>query len=130
MHRNTVFLIILLSAAAVCVSGCVLAAVGAGAAGTVAYLRGDLEAMRAERLNAVYDASLQAMQQMEYKIVKSSKDATTGEIVAKDSQDDKITIKLEATAEGPTSISIRVGTFGSERRSRLIYDKIRTNLES
>jgi hypothetical protein len=49
-------------------------------------------------------------------------------ITTRDAQDKKIKIYLAATAEGTTKISIRVGTFGSEAKSRMVYDKIKTNL--
>jgi len=129
MHRNCVILIVLLAVLMVSVSGCVLAAVGAGAAGTVAYMRGDLEAIRVERVNEVYEATKKAVTDLGYAVTKDQKDATSAEINLRDAQDKKIIIKLNATPEGPTDISIRVGTFGDESLSRLIYDKIKENLD-
>jgi len=118
----------LLAASAVSLSGCLLAAVGAGA-GTVAYVKGDLEVVRPEGVAEVYEATKAAVAQLEYVTTESSKDATSAMVVARDSKDDKIKIKLEATPEGPTSISIRIGTWGDERRSNIIYNKIVENLE-
>ena len=129
MHKREAILIMLLLVSAVSVSGCLLAAVGAGAAGTVAYVKGDLEVIRPERVGEVYEAARKAVEQLEYVTTDSSKDATSALVVARDSQDDKITIKLSATPEGPTAISIRVGTWGSERKSNIIYNKIIENLE-
>ncbi|MHC4150263.1 MAG: DUF3568 family protein, partial [Planctomycetota bacterium] len=59
---------------------------------------------------------------------RKTKDAMSATIVARDSADKKITIKLSATPEKTTGISIRVGTFGDETKSRLIYDQIKKNL--
>jgi hypothetical protein len=129
MRKRDVILIIFLLALTVCLSGCLLAAVGAGAAGTVAYVKGDLEVVRPEGITDVYEATRKAVEQLEYATTESRKDATSALVVARDSQDDKITIKLKATPEGPTEISIRVGTWGSETRSSIIYDKIKDNLE-
>ena len=129
MHKRDAILIMLLLTLAVCLSGCLLAAVGAGAAGTVAYAKGDLEAIRPEGITDVYEAARKAVEQLEYSTTESRKDATSALVVARDSQDDKITIKLKATPEGPTAISIRIGTWGSERRSNIVYDKIKDNLE-
>lgn len=128
MRKRDAILIMLLLALAVCLPGCLLAAVGAGAAGTVAYVKGDLEGIRPEGIEEVYEAAKNAVEQLEYVATESRKDATSALVVARDSQDDKITIKLKATPEGPTEISIRVGTWGSERRSNIIYDKIKENL--
>ena len=82
-----------------------------------------------EGIEEVYEATTKAVEQLEYVATESRKDATSALVVARDSQDDKITIKLKATPEGPTEVSIRVGTWGSERRSNIIYDKIKENLE-
>ena len=107
--------------------GCLVAAVGAGA-GTVAYLRGDLETAEAKGIDAVYAATKKAMEQLELNVSSDTKDALSAEIVARDAQDKKITINLKSTTEGTTKISIRVGTFGSETKSILIYDQIKKNL--
>ena len=129
MRKRDAILIMLLATLAVCLSGCLLAAVGAGAAGTVAYAKGDLEVIRSEGITEVYEATRNAVEQLEYSITESRKDATSARVVARDSQDDKITIKLKATPEGPTEVSIRVGTWGSETRSNIIYSKIKENIE-
>ena len=107
--------------------GCLAAAVGAGA-GTVAYMRGDLEAIEANDIDTVYAATKKAIEQLELNVSSDTKDALSAEIVARDAQDKKIIIKLKSTTEGTTEISIRVGTFGSETKSRLIHDQIKNNL--
>ena len=109
-------------------SGCVAVAVGAGAAGTVAYIRGDLEAVESADLNTVYEATVKAVEELDLAITKKAKDALSATIVTRDAQDKKITIKLATTAEETTKISIRVGLFGSETKSRLVYDQIKKNL--
>jgi len=106
-----------------------VAAVGAAAAGTVAYVKGDLQAVEAKDLSSVYQATKKAYEQLELRITTDSKDALSATIVARDAQDKKVIIKLAATAEGATKLSIRVGVFGSETKSRLIYDQIKKNLQ-
>ena len=110
--------------------GCVVAAVGLGAAGTVAYVRGDLQTVESERIDDVFEAVLKAADELELNVTTKSKDALSAIIVARDAEDKKVTIKLKATAEGPTELSIRIGVFGSETKSRLIYQKIRDNLQN
>jgi hypothetical protein len=130
MRTNGVLLVILLVSAAVSVGGCVAAVVaaGAGAAGTVAYMGGDLEAVESRSLADVYEATLKAVEQLELSTTRESKDALSAVIIARDAQDKKVTIKLRASTEETTKISIRVGVFGDETKSRLIYQKIRDNL--
>ncbi len=127
MRTKQTLLILLLVGPAVLIQGCVVAAVGVGA-GTVAYVRGDLEAVEAKKLDEVYEATEKAIEELELNVTKKSKDAMSATIVARDAQDKKITIKLGATTEDTTKISIRIGLFGSETKSRLILDKIKENL--
>jgi hypothetical protein len=128
MQIQRIFLTVLLFGAVVSMSGCLAAAVGAGAVGTVAYMKGDLEAVEAEDINVVYEASKNALKQLGLSVTKESRDALSGVITARDAQDKKVTIKLSSTTEGATKISIRVGLFGNEMKSNLIYQKIHDNL--
>lgn len=128
MYKRQLLLILLTVGIAVGLSGCMAAAVGAAAAGTVAYVKGDLQAVEAKDLSSVYQATKKASEQLGLWITKDSKDAMSATIIARDAQDKKIIIKLAATAEGATKLSIRIGVFGSETKSRLIYDQIKKNL--
>lgn len=128
MQIKRFLLIILLIGIAVFSQGCVVAAVGVGAAGTIAYVRGDLEAVESHNLDNVYEATLKALDELELNVISKSKDALTATINARDAQDKKIKIILKKTAEQTTKISIRIGTFGDETKSRLIYQKINYNL--
>ncbi len=128
MYKGQVFLVLLLSGAAVLAQGCVVAAVGAGAAGTVAYVRGDLQTVETAGLDALYKASLEAIDELELAVIQKAKDAMTAEIISRDAEDKKIRIKLKSTAEGMTELSIRIGMFGDETKSRLIYETIKKEL--
>jgi hypothetical protein len=68
------------------------------------------------------------VEQLGLNIGSDTKDALSAEIVTHDAQNKKIVIKLKSTLENTTHISIRVGTFGSETKSRLIYEQIKKNL--
>lgn len=111
-------------------SGCVAVAVGAGAAGTVAYLAGDLEAHQAYDIDTVFAASKEALAELGMKLVEgeTNEDALAATIVARDAADKEIVVKLKATMTGGTDISIRVGTFGDDTKSQLVYEQIRKNL--
>ncbi len=127
MRKKQAFLIILL-VGSMLLQGCVVAVVGIGAASTVAYIRGDLESMESENIDVVYEATLKALEELELRVTRKSKDALGAEIITYDAQDKKITIRLKSAAEKTTELSIRIGVFGSEAKSRLIYQKIQKNL--
>jgi cytidylate kinase len=110
------------------VQGCMaVVLVGAGA-GTVMYVRGDLEAVLSNDIDSVYQAAQKSLEQLELKVSSKVKDALAAKIVARDAQDKKITIKLNSTAENTTELNIRIGLFGDEVKSRLIYEQIQKNL--
>jgi hypothetical protein len=88
-----------------------------------------LQAVESESIDDVYEASLKALKELELLPTRKSKDALGAEIDTYDAQDKKITIRLKSTAEDTTELSIRIGVFGSETKSRLIYQKIRENLQ-
>jgi hypothetical protein len=127
MRKEKLYLAVLLISIAVLVQSCVVAAVGAGA-GTAVYVMGKFKTYEAHDITTVYAATQKALEQLELNITGKTKDAMSAKIVARDSADKKITIKLGATPEQTTKISIRVGFFGNETKSRLIYDQIKKNL--
>ena len=129
MKSQQVILVLLVLCSPVLLGGCMLAAVGAGAAGTVAYVKGDLEAVEAKKLDTVYDATKKALEQLELSVSVDTKDKISATIIARDSSDKKITVKLSAATEDSTKISIRFGTFGSETKSGMVLDKIKENLK-
>ena len=128
MKGAGILLGLLLVYAALMVQGCVMAAVGAGAAGTVAYIRGDLEVVEPASFDEVYVVTRAVLEQLELNVIKDSKDAISAVIVALDAADKKITIKLSGTTQRTTEISIRVGLFGDETKSRTIYQKIHDSI--
>jgi len=128
MQKEKLFLPLLLVGMTVLAQGCAVAWVGAGA-GTVIYAMGDLEAVVAKDINAVYQATLKALEQLEFRVSSKVKDALAAKIIARDAQDKKITIKLASTAEDATKLNIRIGLFGNETKSRLIYEQIQKSLQ-
>ncbi len=129
MKKQGVILAGLYVAAAVMLSGCIIAAVGAGAAGTVAYVKGDLEVIEAKKLEVVHEATVKALKELELSIIQDTKDKMAATVIARDSQDKKVTVKLTAVTDESTEISIRFGTFGNEAKSTMVYNKIKENLE-
>lgn len=122
------FLTIVLIMMSFGMSGCMLLLVGSGVAAGVGYAKGDLEATLDKPITAVYDASLACLTQMELPVIQKSQSLLDAEIIGRTSQDKKIRIVLKRKAENTTGLFIRIGTFGDEAHSRMIYDKIKENL--
>lgn len=125
---RVVISIILLGVLALGCSGCFVAVVGAGAAAGVGYAKGDLEAVLDAEPTDVYDASLKAMDELELPVISKEKNALEAKIVSRTTEDKKVQITIKRTETNATKLSIRIGVFGDEVLSRLIYDKIKANL--
>ena len=111
------------------ISGC-LAAIGAGAAlgvGAVAYANGSLESMQDVSLARCWTATQLAMGDLEYTIVSERKDALEAELVSRQADDKKVTVHLKKMNEKTVKLTVRVGTFGDEAKSRLILERIRAH---
>jgi hypothetical protein len=130
MRTHVLVLSALLALTVVGSSGCLVAAVGVGAAGTVAYMAGDLETQISEDLDTLYAASQKALESLDLNLIegKGGKDALSATLVARDVQDKKVHIKMTAVTNELTELSIRVGVFGDETKSQLIYQEILKNL--
>jgi len=111
------------------ISGCAVVAVGAAAAGTVAYVEGDLQVEEPHPLDKVYTATKKSLEALHMMVIKDTRDTHQAEIQARDVEDKKATIVLSSKNEGITKISIRIGFFGDEIRSRRIYMKIHETLQ-
>jgi len=111
-------------------TGCAALLVGAGAAGTVAYVKGDFESTEPYNVARVYAAAQQALTELGLARISESQDSLSARIIARNAQDKKITIKIEYITENSSQLSIRVAIFGSEEKSRQIYLKIREHLKS
>lgn len=64
-----------------------IVAVGLGAAGTIAYVNGDLQAAESEPIDVVYEAALKAVKDLELPVTSHSKGALVAEIITYDAQD-------------------------------------------
>jgi len=95
------------------------------APGTAQYKMGTLKAVESTSIDKVYGATLKAMEELKLPVLQKSVDSMSGEIVARDVADKKITITLNATTDGMTKLSIKVGMLGDEAKSRLIYEQIK-----
>jgi hypothetical protein len=108
-------------------SGCATVAV-AGAAGTVAYMRGDLTASFDKTVAQLSTAIEAAGKELGLNQISATSDATTSMHTFRNAQDKKIVIKTEKKGDNVTEVSVRVGTVGDKDMSNMIMDKIKKNL--
>jgi hypothetical protein len=132
MRTQLVCLSLLLAGLMMSSSGCVVLAVGAGAAGAVAYAKGDLETEVHYGIDHVYAATKKAADDLKLHVITSEggKDALSAALTARDAADKRVSIKLKTVTQDVTKMSIRIGTFGDQTKQRLICDKIRDNLKA
>ncbi len=124
---HSVLLLIFLALTSL-LAGCTVLVAGAAAAGTVGYVRGDLEAVLEDDIDEVYNASIEGLEDLEIPVISKEKDALSAKVIARTVEDKKVTVKMDTTETGLTKLSIRIGVFGDETKSRMIYNKIKDNL--
>jgi Protein of unknown function (DUF3568) len=128
--KNKWLMAVLLAGVLAFNGGCALFLVGGAAAagaGTVAYVNGELKETEGVAYDTAYDATLAAMNDLQYAVTDKSKGPLTTKILARTSGDKKIQVTLEKQSATVTDICIRVGTFGDESLSRQILDKIKSH---
>jgi hypothetical protein len=112
--------------------GCgALVAGGAGAAagaGTVAYVRGELQSTYPASFDRTWNATLAALQESDLRVTETERDGAQGTINARRTDDTAVTVNLERAGPGTTTVKIRVGVFGDEELSRAIHRRIASQL--
>lgn len=127
--RLTLLLVLLVGGPALALTtGCLAVAAGAGAAGAVAYVRGELTTTLEASLDHTVKATNDAVQQLQFAKISESKDALQAYITVRNAADKKIKFSIERTSDKLTKLTIRVGVFGDEAQSMTILDKIKANL--
>ena len=109
-------------------SGCAAVLLGGGAAagaGTILYIKGELQSNEDVSLGTAWIATQAAIKDMEFVTGTTEKGDVSAKLIAYTADNKKIQINLKTKPETLTEIGIRVGTFGDESFSRLILEKIR-----
>jgi len=118
-------LLLFLIALTFAVYGCAPKMVSSNAA---VYQTGHLYASSAKDVDAVYQASLKAMEKLQLNVTSKVKDAFGAKVIAKSSDDKIVGIHIKPVQDKKTEYSIKVGAFGNEDRSRTIYKEIESVL--
>jgi hypothetical protein len=115
-------LLICLEAAVIAgVIGCAPAIVSPDAG---VYQNGKLYAMSSRDIDAVYTATLAAMDKLQLQVTEKMKDVFSAKVIAKSADGKIITVKMKPEPGNKTAYDIHVGAFGNEEMSRKIYDEI------
>lgn len=132
MKKQKLLIAVLLAASPFILTGCLAAAAVGGAAvagaGTVAYIKGELKATEEATLNKAWDATVGAVDELEFIVINKIKDEVSAELEAKTADNKTVKIHLKRVTENLTDITIRIGTFGDETLSRYILSKIEARL--
>lgn len=128
MKSKALLNLLILSLIPVFMGGCVAVVAAGGAAGGVAYIRGELQVTLDETVADVNDAVEAAGKDLELNRISGERDQMGGKFIFRNAQDEKITITTTAETNATTNLGIRIGLFGNEQQSLLILDRIRDNL--
>ena len=128
MRNGKTLLPILLVCSAIVLQGCATSEEQAAAAGKAKYSMGNFESVEQASIDKVYAAGLKAMEELKLPVIQKDVDSMSGKIAGRDVADKKIIITLSATPDKMTKLSIKVGMFGDEAKSRLIYEQIKKQL--
>ncbi len=111
------------------VAGCVPLVVGAAAgAGGISFVKGKMVKNFDHSLTSVHKASTKALKDLGVLIRDDDVTKHEAEIKAEFDDTKKVTITIEALTERASKITVRVGVFGDEDRSRMIMDAISKKL--
>ena len=107
------------------VAGAAAAGVGVG---SYFYVKGELERDYHAPVERVWQATLQAVEELNLATESKKHDAFGGEIKGKMSDGTNFKIELERKGENLTNVGVRIGAFGSKTKSEAIHNKIHSNL--
>lgn len=124
MNRRIVW-IALLTAVALLSLGCKTTIVDPASQSRATYRLGKLTAEGPREIDAVYAATDKAMTELGLKVVQRTKDALQAELIARDAQDKKVSVKLLSITRDTTRITIDIRPAEEAQR---FHGAVRDNL--
>lgn len=126
MQKRQVYFIFLLAASLLLGQGCKTTVIGPEGQTVATYRLGKLSAEEPKDINAVYEATIKALTELELSIIQKMKDELTAKVIARDSQDTQITVSLLAITKDSTKVTIRAGSYA---RASRIYQTMHKGLQ-
>lgn len=110
--------------------GCAVLLVGGAAAGagTVVYVKGELQATEDVPLEQAWAAARSALTTMQMVVSAEQKDALNGQLTARAPGDKRVVVRVTKITGTTSEIGVRVGLWGEEALSREILEHIRKQL--
>jgi len=102
-------------------------AAGAGA-GTYFFVKGNLKRDYEAPVERMWEATLQAVEELRLATESKRHDAFGGEIKGVMANGDSFQIELKRLGENWTEVGVRIGTFGDRTKSEAIHEKILSKL--
>ena len=96
--------------------------------GTYSYVSGRLSWVYPVPLIEAWQATLQALQELNLRVLHKTLDGLGGEIDAQRVDQTAVDVDLKPTSDRTTEVSVRIGTFGDYEQSKNIHETIRTRL--
>ncbi len=126
--RNGVFAV-LITGLMLQMTGCAALVIGGAAAGAtaagIAYRDGELRADLEAPPPTVIKATERAFRDLIWTKESAQASAADGQATARTATGREVSVTVTRKTENTSQIGIRVGTFGDENLSRLLYDKIK-----
>jgi hypothetical protein len=110
-------------------AGCAALLVGSAAgAGSVVYVKGQLNEDMNASVSRVHSASISALRELNLPIIEDKHDSLSAKIKSRFADGSDVWIQIESLAAESSRITIRVGILGDEYKSRQIRDGIHKHL--
>jgi len=81
-------------------------------------------------IERVYQAVQESVAKLGLTTVMAEQDGVAAEVLARDAQEQNISIKLEAVSPSKTELTMRVGMLGDKNKSGVIFREIQDNLRA
>jgi hypothetical protein len=110
-------------------AGCAALLVGGAAgAGSIVYVKGQLNEDMSASVLRVHDASISALKELNLPVIEDSHDNLSAKIKSHFADGSDVWIQIESRAAESSRIRVRVGILGDEYKSRQILDGIHKHL--
>ena len=110
-------------------AGCAALLVGgAVGAGSVVYIKGQLNEDMAVSVRKVHDAAILSLRELGLPIIEDKHDRLSASVKARTADGSDVWISVESRTQDSSKITVRVGIMGDEQKSRQILDAIHRNL--
>lgn len=91
---------------------------------------GTLNATMDRGIDRVFEAVQLTIEELGLTTIMAEQDGVAAEVLARDAQEQNVTIKLEALSPNRTALTMRVGLLGDENKSRVIFREVQENLRA